>query len=149
MFIRHTHQTEIIQRLNCSWDRLIRLLVPINKYKGIEIYTYDLLRFFILTRGGLVFRYNGSYLLCESSKTSLVTVIVQYIPIRPTKPTNQQHFCPNLTNQQLPHRFTPGHRSTDAAPGQDCASLIWQRLTQRRCRQRRLNLAGRRRRRSW
>ena len=95
----------------------------------------------------LVFRYDSSFLLCESCKTSQRAMAVTNIcqSERVLWPTSNNFFsCP--TNQQLRHGFTPGHLSTDAAPGQDSASLIWQRLTQRR-RQRSLNLAGRRRRR--
>ena len=95
----------------------------------------------------LVFRYDSSFLLCESCKTSQRATAVTNIcqSERVIWPTRNIFFsCP--TNQQLRHGFTPGQLSTDAAPGRDSASLIWQRLTQRR-RQRSLNLAGGRRRR--
>ena len=55
--------------------------------------------------------------MCESSETSLLTVIDFniYQEDQPDGPTSNV-ICPCLTNQQLPWRFTPGRRSTDAAP---------------------------------
>ena len=69
------------------------------------------------------------------------------MPIGAGDLTNQQHFFLLPDQSTAPTWvYSRSRLSTDAAPGRDSASLIWQRLTQRR-RQRSLNLAGRRRRR--
>ena len=63
----------------------------------------------------LVFRYDSSFLLCESCKTSQRAMAVTNIcqSERVIWPTSNIFFsCP--TNQQLRHGFTPGHLSTDA-----------------------------------
>ena len=58
----------------------------------------------------LVFRYDSSFLLCESCKTSeRATAVTNICPSeRVIWPTSNIFFsCP--TNQQLRHGFTPGH----------------------------------------